>query len=113
MTFDERIQTAKPYLVGFAAGLIAAPIVAFSLGWVSTSSASATAVENARVGTLVGICTSTAGRMASEQNADLATFKTYDNRVKRGELVAAAIGSVQMPEELVKKVTSDCNRALS
>jgi len=113
MAFNQRVEASKPYIVGFVLGLIAAPIIAFSAGWVSTSGARASAVENARVETLAGICSSSVGRAAAAQNADLATLKGYDNRAKREEFVAAAIADIQMPEELVKKVSSGCNRTLA
>ena len=113
MTFDQRVQTGKPYLMGFILGLIAAPIIAFSAGWVSTSGASATAVENARVETLAGICSGAVGRLAAAQSTDLAAIKGYDNRVKREELVAAAVADLQMPEDLVRKVSSGCSRTLA
>lgn len=107
------VETSKPYIVGFVIGLIAAPIIAFSAGWVSTSGARAAAVEGARVDTLAGICSTTAERLAAAQNTDLATLKGYDNRVKREELVAAALADFQVPEDLLKKVSSGCNRTLA
>src|SRR5215204_1890192 len=113
MTFNQRVQTGKPYITGFILGLIAAPIIAFSAGWVSTSGARADAVENARVETLAGVCSTTAQRIATAQSTDLATIKGYDNRVRREELVAAAIADIQVPEDLVKNVSSGCNRTLA
>jgi len=113
MTFNQRMEAGKPYLTGFVLGLIAAPIVAFSAGWVSTTGARAEAVENARVETLASICSSTAGRMAAAQSTDLATIKGYENRAKREELVAAAMADIQVPEEISKKVSSGCNRTLA
>jgi hypothetical protein len=113
MTFDERVKSGKPYLTGFILGLIAAPIIAFSAGWVSTSGARATAVENARIETLADLCSGTAGRLAAAQNTDITAVKGYDNRVKREELVAAAMAEIQMPEDLVKAVANSCNRTLA
>ena len=113
MTFDQRWAAAKPYMTGFILGLIAAPIVAFSAGWVSTSGARATAVENARIHTRADLCTGAAGRLAAAENTDITAVKGYDNRLKREELVAAAIAEIQMPEDLVTKVTSSCNRTLA
>jgi len=113
MTFNQRMETGKPYITGFVLGLIAAPIIAFSAGWVSTTGARASAVENARVETLAGFCSTTAGRMAAAQSTDLATLKGYDNRAKREELVTAAMADIQVPEELLTKVTNGCNRTLA
>jgi hypothetical protein len=113
MTFDQRMAAAKPYITGFIVGLIAAPIIGFSAGWVSTSGARTTAVEDARVETLAGFCSATATRMAVAQSTDLATLKGYDNRAKREELVKAAMADIQVPEELVTKVTNGCNRTLA
>jgi hypothetical protein len=113
MTFNQRLETGKPYITGFILGLIAAPIIAFSAGWVSTTGARATAVENARIETLAGFCSATAGRIAAAQSTDLTTLKGYDNRVKRDELVAAAMADIQVPEELLTKVTNGCNRTLA
>jgi hypothetical protein len=113
MTFDQRLATSKPYITGFILGLIAAPIIAFSAGWVSTTGARASAVEDARVETLAGFCSATAGRMAAAQSTDLATLKGYDNRVKREELVTAAMADIQVPDDLKTKVTNGCNRTLA
>ncbi|HEX9905762.1 MAG TPA: hypothetical protein VGA77_12420 [Propylenella sp.] len=113
MTFDQRLTVAKPYLTGFVLGLIAAPVVAFSAGWVSTSGARAEAVENARVETLAGICSYSAERIALAKSTDLASIKGYDNRAKREELVAAAMADLQVPDELARKVSSGCNRTLA
>ena len=100
-------------MTGFVLGLIAAPMIAFSAGWVSTSGASATAVENARIETLAGICSGTVGRLAAAQNTELTAVKGFENRVKREELVAAAMAEIHTPENLVRQVTSSCNRTLA
>jgi hypothetical protein len=113
MSFDQRIQAAKPYITGFVIGIVAAPIIAFSAGWVSTTSARTEAVENARVETLAGFCSAAAGRIAAAQSTDLTTLKGYDNRVKRQELVEAAMADFDVPELLVTKVASGCNRTLA
>ena len=113
MTFDQRWTTAKPYVTGFVLGLIAAPIIAFSAGWVSTTSARTTAVEDARVETLAGICSSSVGKLAASGNTDLATLKGYDNRDKREAIVATAMADIQVPEDLAKKIAAGCSRTLS
>ena len=112
MTFEQRKTAAKPYITGFVIGVIAAPIVAFSAGWVTTSGARAEAVEKARVETLAGICTANAGRLAAAENTDLAALKGYENREKRDALVAAALADIQVPDDLSKKVSNSCNRTL-
>jgi hypothetical protein len=113
MTFDQRVAAAKPYITGFVIGVIAAPIVAFSAGWVSTSGARTQAVENARVETLANICTANAERMAGAQNTDLATLKGYKNREARGELVGAALANVQVPDDISTKVSRLCDQNLA
>jgi hypothetical protein len=113
MTFDQRVAAAKPYITGFILGLIAAPIVAFSAGWVSTSGARASAVEDARIETFAGICSATAERMASAQSTDLASLKGFDNRVAREHLIDAAMADIDVPENLLTKVTNSCNRTLA
>ena len=113
MDMNQRITRGKPYIVGFVLGLIAAPIIAFSAGWVSTTGARAAAVEDARVETLAGFCSASATQMAAAQSTDLATLKGYDNRAKREELVASAMAGIKMPEELMKKVSNGCNRTLA
>ena len=45
MTFEQRLAASKPYITGFVLGLIAAPIIGFGAGWVSTSGARASAVS--------------------------------------------------------------------
>ena len=112
MTVNQRVQSAKSYIWGFVAGLIAAPIIAFSAGWVSTTGARAEAVELAKVETLAGICTAGAQKSWAAQNMDLAALKGWDNRVKREELVAT-LSDIDMPEPLVKKVTNGCNKSLA
>ena len=113
MTYDQRIAKGKPYITGVILGLIAAPIIAFSAGWVSTSGARATAVENARVETFAGVCSDAAQKMAVSQSFDLTTLKGYDNRVNREEIVAAAMADISVPEDLVRKVSNGCNRTLA
>jgi hypothetical protein len=112
MTFDQRVAAGKPYIVGFILGLIAAPIIAFGAGWVSTSGARTEAVEQARVDTLAGICSSSAERMAVAQGTDLEGLKGYANREKRDEMVTAAMAGLQVPDDLNKKVANGCNRTL-
>lgn len=113
MSFSLNMEKAKPYLVGFVLGLVAAPIIAFNAGWVSTPSARTEAIKTARVETLAGICSATAGRIATASSTDLATYKGYENRAKRDELVAAAMADIQVPADLLSKVTFDCGRTLS
>jgi hypothetical protein len=113
MTFEERIAVAKPYITGFVVGVIAAPIVAFSAGWVTTSGASAEAVESARVDTLASICSANAERMAMAQNTDMATLKGYQNREARDALVAAALADIAVPEDLSRQVSRSCDRTLA
>jgi hypothetical protein len=113
MTFEQRAAAAKPYVTGFVIGVIAAPIVAFSAGWVSTSGARTQAVENARVETLASICHANAERVATAESIDLTTLKGYQNRAKRDELVATALTGVQVPEDLSRKVSNTCNQRLA
>ncbi len=113
MTFDERMRVGKPYVTGFILGLIAAPIIAFGAGWVSTTSARADAVESARVDTLASICSASAGRIATAEGSDLTTFKGYDNRAKRDELVTAAMADLQVPSDIATRVANSCSRTLA
>jgi len=113
MTFDERWAAAKPYVTGFVIGVIAAPIIAFSAGWVSTSGARATAVEDARIETLAGICSTSVGKLAVSGSTDLAALKGYENREKREALVTAAMADIEVPADLAKKIASSCNRTLA
>ena len=113
MELDQRIKTGKPYAWGFAAGLIAAPIIAFSAGWVSTTSARNDAVETARVETLTDFCSAAAQKSWAAQNLDLAALKGYDNRTKREELVAVSMAGIQVPELLVKRVSNGCNKTVA
>ncbi len=113
MTFDERTRVAKPYITGFVLGLIAAPIIAFGAGWVSTSGARADAVQSARVDTLAGVCSASAGRIATAEGNDLTTFKGYENRAKRDELVTAAMADLQVPSDITTRVANSCSRTLA
>lgn len=113
MTFSQRFEHGKPYFTGFVVGLIAAPIIAFSAGWVSTTGARTAAVETARVETLAGICSSTAQVSWAAQSMDAAALKGWDNRTKRGELVATTMAGIQVPEPLAKKVSAGCDKLLA
>jgi len=113
MTFDQRWTATKPYVTGFVLGLIAAPIIAFGAGWVSTTGARTAAVEDARVQTLAGICSSSVGKIAATGNTDLSTLKGYDNRDKREAIVATAMADIQVPADLAKKIADGCSRTLS
>jgi len=113
MTFSQRIEHGKPYLMGLILGLIAAPIIAFSAGWVSTTGARTAAVETARVETLAGICSSAAQVSWAAQNMGMAALKGWDNRAKRGELVTATMEGMQVPEPLSKKVSAGCDKTLA
>ncbi len=113
MTFEERMAAAKPYITGFVIGVIAAPIVAFSAGWVSTSGARTQAVEDARVETLANICSSNAERMAMADNTDLTTLKGYKNRDAREALVKSALADMTVPDGLSNRVSNSCSRTLS
>jgi hypothetical protein len=113
MSFSQRIETAKPYFTGFVLGLIAAPILAFGTGWVSTSAARAEAVENARIETLASVCSHNAEQIGAGQNTEPASLKGYDNRDKRAALVASAMAEMLVPDALAKQVTRNCDRTLS
>src|SRR5688572_7562027 len=113
MTYNESVAKGKPYLTGFILGLIAAPIIAFSAGWVSTSGPSAEAVENARVETFAGVCSDTVQKSFASQNMDLATLKGWDNRTAREDLVAATMAGIAVPDSLARKVTSGCSKTLA
>lgn len=113
MTLSDRTEKAKPYITGFVLGLIAAPIIAFSAGWVSTTGARAEAVENARIETLAGVCSEAAQKSIAAQSMDPTALKGRDNRAKREEVVASAMAGMQVPEPLVRKVTSGCDKTLA
>jgi hypothetical protein len=113
MSFSQRVEKAKPYLTGIVIGLIAAPIIGFSMGWVSTTGSRTEAVQTARIDTLAGICEGAAEKLAAAQSLDLATVKGYENRAKREELVAAALSGITVPDDLLTRVTSGCNRTLA
>ena len=57
----------------------------------STTGARDDAVDTARVETLTDFCSAAAQKSWAAQNLDLAALKGYDNRTKRGELVAASV----------------------
>jgi hypothetical protein len=113
MTFSQRVDWSKPYLTGIVIGLIAAPIIGFSAGWVSTTGSRNEAVQNARVDTLAGICEGAAQKLATAQSLDLSAVKGYENRAKREELVAQALAEMTVPADILTKVTSGCNRTLA
>lgn len=113
MSFNQRMETAKPYLIGFVFGIIAAPIIAFGAGWVSTSGARAEAVEDARIETLTGVCSHKAEQIAAAQDIDPTTLKGFANRDNRTELVASAMADMSVPEAFASRIKSSCNRALA
>jgi hypothetical protein len=113
MSFSERITTGKPYAWGFVLGLIAAPIIAFSAGWVATSGAQAVAVENARIETLAGVCSEAAQRLWASESMDLAALTGWDNRAAREELVARTLANIQVPEDLASRVSRECGQSFA
>src|SRR5688572_15503668 len=113
MTFNQRIEASKPYLTGMVIGLVAAPVIAFSAGWVSTSGARADAVETARIDTLASVCSEAAQKSWVSQSMNLAALKGYENRAQREELVTATLAGIHVPEELITQVSSRCGNTLA
>lgn len=113
MNMNDRIEAAKPYITGFIVGIIAAPIVAFSAGWVSTTSSRDMAVENARVEIFTNLCSARAGEAAAAGMIDLATLRGFSNRVRREELVTSVMADMQVPDSLVARVTTGCGRTFA
>ena len=113
MTFDQRVAQGKPYVTGIVVGLVAAPIIAFSAGWVTTTGARADAVENARIETLAGVCSNTVQESFASQGMDLATLQGWDNRVARDDLVASTMADIKVPDALVGKITAGCSKSLA
>ncbi|WP_234841753.1 hypothetical protein [Sinorhizobium meliloti] len=99
--------------IGLVVGLFAAPIIGFNAGWITTTTASVQASETARVDALTGICSSAAGRMATARSTDLVTLKGYDNRAKRDEFVAVIMADIQVPADILDKISTSCSRSLS
>ncbi|WP_425989397.1 hypothetical protein [Ensifer sp. R-19] len=113
MTLDQILERTTPYAIGLVVGLIAAPIIGFNAGWITTTTARTQASDEARVAALAGICSSAAGRMATASSTDLAALKGYDNRAKRDELVATIMTDIQVPADILGKVSTSCRRSLS
>jgi hypothetical protein len=113
MSYTESATKAKPYITGFVVGLIAAPIIAFSAGWVSTTGARADAVENARIDTLAGVCSDTVQKSFASQSMDLATLKGWDNRGVRDDVVTKTMANIAVPEPLAAKITAGCSKTLA
>ncbi|USJ27890.1 hypothetical protein [Ensifer adhaerens] len=113
MTFGQILEHAKPYAIGLVVGLFFSPIIGFNAGWLTTTTASNLAAETARVDALTGICSDTAGRMATATSTDLAALQGYANRAKRDELVATIMANIQVPADVAGKVSTSCSRALS
>jgi hypothetical protein len=113
MTYGQRVEKAKPYLTGFIVGLVAAPIIAFSAGWVSTSGARAEAVQNARIDTLAGVCSNSVQKAFATESKDLATLKGWDNRAVRDDVVAKTMANIEVPKPLVSAVSNGCSATLA
>ncbi|MCG5480726.1 hypothetical protein [Sinorhizobium alkalisoli] len=114
MTFDQILERTKPYAIGLVVGPFAAPIIGFNAGWITTTTASTLAAETARVDALADICSTAAGRMATASSStDLAALKGYDNRARRDELVATIMADIQVPADVLGKVSTSCSRSLS
>ena len=113
MTYNESVARGKPYLAGFAVGLLAAPIIAFGAGWVTTSGASAEAVEKARIDTLAGVCSDTVHKSFTAQSMDLAALKGWGNRAARDELVAETMASIEVPDLLAAQISAGCSKTLA
>ncbi|RVP14246.1 hypothetical protein CN085_15570 [Sinorhizobium meliloti] len=113
LTFEQGLERTKPYTIGLVVGGFAAPIVGFNARWITTTTASAQAAETPRVDALTGICSSAAGRMATARSTGLATLEGYDNRAKRDERVAVIMTDIQVPADILDKISTSCSRSLS
>ena len=107
------VAKGKPYVTGFVLGLIAAPIIAFGAGWVSTTGARAEAVENARIETLADVCSDTVHRSFASQGMDLTTLKGWANRAAREDLVTTTMANIEVPDLLAGRITAGCSKSLA
>ena len=63
--------------------------------------------------TLAGVCSDSVKRSFASQNIDLATIKGWGNRAARGDLVAKAMTSIEVPDLLASQISAGCSKTLA
>jgi len=110
---DNFVEQAKPYAIGLVGGLVLAPVVALTAGWLVTAGAMAEAVETARVDQLAAICAAEAEETWLAQNRSMDELTGWDNRDVRNDLVTQVLGGFAVASDIRSDVSYDCNGLLS
>lgn len=77
-----KFEQIKPYVTGIVIGLIAAPVIAFSFGWIVTTGSMETSVQEAKLQVLAAACAdrATAYRTAENITTDISGWQERDAR---------------------------------
>ena len=112
MELGEKIQAAKPYIKGFVAGLVVAPIVAFSFSLVVTTGTMNAAVTDARVEQLAALCANEATAYWTAQNNEMAALNGWKNRDARQNLAKQFATQLPEVEPIRNAVVDRCGKLL-
>ena len=102
-------EKLKPFIGGAVVGVALAAIVAFSAGWIVTSSSSARQVETARVDGQASICASLAQTHRDEvgDTADLSSYQARETRDDLAQTFAVVLRGADAADAAVVKACSD------
>lgn len=77
-----KFEQVKPYITGIVIGLVAAPVIAFSFGWIVTTNSMETSVQEAKLQVLAAACAdrATAYRTAENITTDISGWQERDAR---------------------------------
>lgn len=89
-----KFEQIKPYITGIVIGLIAAPVIAFSFGWIVTTSSMETSVHEAKLQVLAAACANeaTAYRTAENITTDISGWQERD---AREQIAARFVGTLE------------------
>lgn len=102
----------KPSFIGFGIGLVVAPILMFSSGWVVSSSDVSKAANEATIEAWSTVCINRSTERANETNRPLSDLSGWDNREARQTFVNAIVADMGIPETIRASVTNGCSRSL-
>lgn len=112
MTLRDRIEEAKPYVWGFVAGFIVAPVVGFSFDWVVTTGTMKEAVVTAKIEQLAAVCAGNATAYWTSQDKEMAALDGWENREQRQTLAKQFAAELPGIESIQDDVVDECDDLL-
>jgi hypothetical protein len=112
MTAKERFEAAKPYIKGVVGGLVLAPIIAFSFGWVVTTGTMNEAVASAKIEQLAAVCANAATAHWTSENKEMAALEGWEHRDDRENLAKQFAVGLPGNEAIQDDVIDECGDLL-